>query len=154
MDVFKFKFFKKNKMFFNKNVFKNIKLENSIIKNNHNSRFYKLVVFLKELYKLNYNIYILDFINDYNYLPISNKILKKKNQNFYKYLKYFNVKSILYLNTNKGLITKFFKFKLINVTTNKGICKNTFDFTVDIYNDVYSTYLLYLIILNTYLKNF
>ena len=152
---------------------KNIKLpKNTPIQKNKQTPavlFYINQKFLKQfmcvignLFSIGCNVLFLDFKNNYNYLPVNicvESFKKQKNKCISNYIKYFNIKAIVLLNIplKKSFLKNLFKLKLINLVFNQ----TTTPYTSDIYlpnksisiPDV-SCYILYLIVLDLYLKFF
>lgn len=114
----------------------------------------KLTYFLVYFFKINKNILFIDYNYNYNYLPITQKnLLKNSNKNLYKIIKYFNVGAILFLNLNKkkSFFKKFLDLKLINIAvTNNNLYK--FDYNLCISTTPIVQYIIYIYILNIYIK--
>ena len=116
--------------------------------------FNKLSYMLTVLFKLNKNILVVDYNHNYNYLPISHENLIGSSSKFlHKISKYFNLGAILFLNLNKKqpLFTKFLNLNLITIVADIKPNKK-FDFNLRIGNTPIYNYLVYLYILNIYLK--
>ena len=58
---------------------------------------FNIMSLIKNLFFLKINFLFLDNIYNYNYLPISNKMLFEKNAQPYKIVKYFNIKVFFFL---------------------------------------------------------
>ena len=132
----------------------NLFLSNGIFSNLLNINFNKLSFMLGTLFQLNKNILIVDYNYNYNYLPVSHENLIGSSSKFlYKASKYFNLGAILFLNLNKKqpLFKKFLNLNLINIVSNAKFDKK-FDFNITVENTPISNYLIYLYILNIYLK--
>jgi hypothetical protein len=99
---------------------------------------------------MGFNFLLLDKNQNYNYLPVGKDYLKKNN--FYKNIKYFNIKVLLFLDLKPNTIKKFFKFKLLNITTTKIINNKYVDFSFTYKNNTMFHYILYIHTLSLYLN--
>jgi hypothetical protein len=106
---------------------------------------------------LGVNILVIDYNSNYNYLPITQKsIFNRSTKDFFKTIRYFNIGVILYLNINKKnfILKKFLNFNLINISLSDKTSQKIFDFNVGISNNPLYVYIIYITILNFYLKSF
>ena len=107
------------------------------------------------MFFLKKNCVFLNYENNLNYLPISNKILfGRGNRQLYKTIKFFNVNTFIYLNMGKKLFTfnKLASFKLINISSNNHLNNTKIDVNLNLPNTVFYNYLTYIIVINLYLK--
>jgi hypothetical protein len=113
------------------------------------------IFLLNSLFFFNKNILIVDFFNNFNYLPLNNEtIFDRSSKKLSKIIKYFNINAVVFLNINKKkfIFKKLFNFKLLNISSNRSYEKNKFDFHFDIPNTKLHSYIVYLIILKLYLR--
>ena len=117
--------------------------------------FFFFVNFINNNYNLGYNIIIIDYNTNYNYLPLLNKFLFSRSlQDLYKYIKFFNVNTVIFLDVNKKrfIFKKLLKFKLISISVNSDIRYNL-DLDLNITSTPVTNYIFYLILIYLYLKN-
>lgn len=114
-----------------------------------------LISFFSNIFFLKKNCLLLDYENNLNYLPISNKILfDRDNRSLYKTVKFFNVNTLVFFNMNKKLFifSKLTSYKLINISTNTLLDNNRVDINLGLPKTTFYNYLVYVIIINIYLK--
>lgn len=98
------------------------------------------------------------FINcddNLNYLPVSNKILfSRGGKQLYKTIKFFNINTLVFLNVGKKLsvFNKLTSYKLINVSSSSIINNSKIDFNLGLPNTTFYNYLVYIVVVNLYLK--
>jgi len=117
--------------------------------------FFFFIGFINNNYNLGYNIIIIDYNINYNYLPLLNKFLFSRSlQDLYKYIKFFNVNTVIFLDVNKKrfIFKKLLKFKLISISVNADIRYNL-DLDLNITSTPITNYIFYLIVMDLYLKN-
>ena len=135
-------FFLKNDFLVKTYVFKKSRFlfDNYFVKN--------IMSMLFNLFFFKTNFLVLDSDFNYNYLPVGNSLFKKKN--FYKTVKYFNVKVLLFLNLKPRNFKDTCNLNLINIsiTTNN----RQMDFFSKIGNLKIFQYMLYIFILSIYLN--
>ena len=98
---------------------------------------------------------MIDFNNNYNYLPIKNKeIFSRSNKKFNKTLNYFKVSVLLFLNLNKKkfIFKKLQRNKVINITLGHGMNSNKFDLSLNLQNTKIIHYIIYLCVMDIYLN--
>ena len=128
------------------------------LKNNFFEKFFKnklkgLTLFCIDLFFLKKNIIFIDFFYNYNYLPINKfNFLKNSSKKLFKFITFFNVGAIIFLNLNqkKNLFKKYFNFNLVNIA----VCKNqrVFDINLMLPNTPLIHYILQVYIFQIYLK--
>lgn len=119
-----------------------------------NKIFNKLCNFLQITFFSGFNVIIMDFFNNFNYLPITNeKLFSRSFKDFYKIIKFFNVNSVIFFDLNKKNFSfkKLSKFDLVSISLNKNILYNT-DFSLRVVNNDINKYIIYLLIINLYYK--
>lgn len=106
-------------------------------------------------FKLGYNIIIVDYNFNYNYLPfVNNFFFSRSLKDLYKYIRFFNVNTVIFLDVNKKrfIFKKLCKFKLISISVNNSIQLNL-DLNLDITSTPVSNYIFFLMVMDIYLKN-
>lgn len=101
------------------------------------------------------NIIFIGARNNINYLPISNKSFSSRSpQKLLKLLRFYNVGCIVYFNFKKSkyLYKILSKSKTINVVFGNTSKNSKVDFIMQIYNNPLQEYMVYLVILQLYLK--
>ena len=120
-----------------------------------NSSFNKLTILLNTLFLNNKNILFVDYNFNYNYLPVNNiNFFSRSTKYLHKLLVYFNVGAVIFLNLNKKffLIKKLHKFRHINISVNSKPSNSSFDISVNLPDTQLMHYLIYVYVLNIYLK--
>lgn len=139
-------FFKKTNFYLTQTLFINF-LPKKFIK--------KLTVLFTNVFLSNSNVLFMHFNQNYNYLPISNKILfSRSSKNLLKFIKFFNVSVILHMDLKKKnfIFKKMFRYKLINISLNDVIISDNLDIKINLPNLELTNYLVYLFSLSFYLK--
>jgi hypothetical protein len=134
-------------VFFRNNLF--------FISFNNKHDFKKILVIVSNLFFLNKNILFVDRNINYNYLPINNELIfNRTSNNLNKIIKYFNIALIFYLDLKKKkfIFKKLYACNLINVSVSSKLLKNKFDLNLDQINNPVYMYLLYVSVINMYLK--
>lgn len=119
-----------------------------------NNSFKKLISCLEKVFILNRNVLFVDFNFNFNYLPITNKTLfSRSTKRFNKFLKFFNVSVVLFLNLNKKkfIFKKLFSSKVINISFDISTFSKKFDLNLPLPKNKLTHYILYLCIMNIYL---
>lgn len=119
------------------------------------SSFRKIMSVISCLFILNKNIIFVDINTNYNYLPISNELLFSRSfKRLDKFIKYFNVTMILYLDLNnkKFVFKKLYNYNLINVSVSSKFSYKKFDLNLNFLNNQIYSYLFYLSVMGLYLK--
>jgi hypothetical protein len=119
------------------------------------SSFFKLTNLLYTLFTNNKNVVFVDYNYNYNYLPILNlNIFNRSSKYLQKLLTYFNVGAVIFLNLNnkKFIVKKIHKIGLINISLDLKLFNKNFDLYVNIPNTPLTHYLIYVYILNLYIK--
>lgn len=101
------------------------------------------------------NVIFMDFNLNFNYLPITNiELLSRSKKNLQKFLNFFNVRVVIFFDLKKKnfLIKRLAKFKLINVAVSNNLINNNFDVFLNLPNTHLTHYIIYLHVLNLYLK--
>ena len=96
-----------------------------------------------------------DFKFNYNYLPIDNNLIFSRSlKDLYKFVKLFNINLVLFMdiNRNKFIFKKLYRYKLISVSTDKNIFNNI-DYNLNIYTTPIINYMLYVVLMDIYLKS-
>lgn len=117
--------------------------------------FKKILVIVSKLFYLNKNILFVDKNTNYNYLPVNNELIfNRTSNNLNKIVKYFNIALIFYLDLKKKkfIFKKLYACNLINVSVSPKLIKNKFDLNLNCINNPIYMYLLYILVINTYLK--
>jgi hypothetical protein len=97
----------------------------------------------------------MDYNHNYNYLPLNNSILfSRSTKKLPKIIKYFNIGVILYfdLKNKKFIFKKVSNQKIINISLTNLTTSKKFDLSLNFCDTKISNYMIYLLILNTYLK--
>lgn len=145
--------FHKNSFFY-KNV--NFYLTQTLFTNLLPQRFIKkLVTLFTNVFLGGGNVLFMNHNNNYNYLPISNKILFSRSSKYLlKFIKFFNVGVIIHMDLKRKnfIFKKMFRYKLINISLNNVIVSNNLDIKINLPNSELTNYLVYLFSLNFYLK--
>jgi hypothetical protein len=95
-----------------------------------------------------------DFNFNFNYLPVTNKTLfSRSSKRFNKFLKFFNVSLVLFLNLNKKkfIFKKLFSNKVVNISIDKNTFSKKFDLNLSLPQNKITHYILYISIMNIYL---
>ncbi len=157
-----------NKIFFRKlNInfsFNNTIQLTKLIPNNKlfyfilNNSFNKLIKLVEGVFFFNKNVLFVDFNFNFNYLPITNKILFSRSSKYFnKFLKYFNVSIVFFFNLNKKkfIFKKLLSNNVINISLDKDTYLKKFDLNLPISNNYLTNYILYISIMGVYitLKN-
>jgi hypothetical protein len=119
-----------------------------------NNNFYKLIALFQNIFSINKNILFVDYYYNFNYLPITNQILFSRSSKYFnKFLKYFDVSVVLFLNLKKKkfIFKKLFSNKVINISSDKNTFSKKFDLYLHIPKTELTNYILYLSIMNIYL---
>ena len=114
----------------------------------------KLLSFLSSFFFYK-NVLFMDYNHNYNYLPINNGMLFSRSfKKLSKIINYFDVGAILYFNLNnkKYVFRKVSDQKIINISLTKSTTSKKFDLSLNFSNTEVSNYMLYLLVLNIYLK--
>ena len=115
----------------------------------------KLLYFLANAFSLGINALFMDYNYNYNYLPLSNDIIFSRSaKTFSKTIKYFNIGIILYfdLSNKKFIFKKASNQKLMNISLTNKTDSKKFDLNLNFCNTKISNYMIYLLVINTYLK--
>lgn len=148
-------FLKLNLSFYNCSV-KNITkpfFKNNLFSFIFSKKINNFVVLLENIFYLNKNILFIDYDFNFNYLPISNSSLFSRSSFFFKkYIKYFNIGVVLFLNlkNKKFIFKKLFSKKTINISVGFKSFPNKFDLGLTLSDNRITHYILYLLIINTY----
>lgn len=116
--------------------------------------FNKLCNLLKITFSSGFNIIIMDFFNNYNYIPITNeRLFSRSFKDFYKIIKFFKVSCVIFFDLNKKNFSfkKLVKYDLLSISLNKNISYKT-DYSLRVVNNDLNKYIIYMLILNLYLK--
>lgn len=119
------------------------------------NRLLGLTKLLFSVFRQNKNILLVDYNYNYNYLPIENQeIFSRSNKNLGKFLKYFNVSVILFLNLNKKkfIFKKLQNHETINIALEGGMYQHKFDLCLNIQNTKIINYMLYIYVMGIYLN--
>ena len=117
--------------------------------------FYHISNVLQKFFLLNKNVLFVDYNYNYNYLPITNNfIFKRSKKDFYKLLKYFNVGIVIYLDIKKKdfFLKKIFNNSIINICGSDDFFSKKVDFNLNLPNNLVYNYILYIIIMDIFLK--
>jgi hypothetical protein len=140
------------------------KCNDSVVKPLFRNSFFSLVVtnkivkfttLLQNLFLLNKNVLFIDYDFNFNYLPIPNPSLFSRSSNmFNKYLKFFDIGVVIFLNIKKKkfIFKKLFSRKTINVSVGFNTFPNKFDLGLTLSENRTTHYILYLLVINTYLS--
>lgn len=115
--------------------------------------FKKFSYVLESLFFLNENIVFFDKDFNFNYLPFNYKVIFSRSPALLrKTLKFFNVNSIIFLNTGgkENFFKKFNNFNLLKVSSSRSR-SNYIDIDLSLPNTTVNNYILYIFVLNTYL---
>lgn len=119
------------------------------------NKFKGLTTTLYNTFFLNKNILFVDYVCNYNYLPIENNdLFSRSYKNIHKIIKFFNISVIVYLNLNKKNYSfkKLHNTKLVNVSLSISNISKKFDINLDLPNNLITQYLVHLYVLSIYLK--
>lgn len=119
------------------------------------TNFKKLIYIVSNLFFLNKNILLVDVFNNYNYLPLDNKLLFSRSfKKLSKLISYYNIYAIFYINLKKKkfVFKKLFNNNVINISLSKNLISKKFDLNINISENKIYMYLLYVYILKLYLK--
>lgn len=108
---------------------------------------------LYTVFLANKNVFFVDNNTNFNYLPVDYKILYARTQSLLKKtIKYFNVTAVIFLDFgyNNFFLKKLQKCRLLHINCN-GSSKGT-DINLGLVNTKINNYLLYVFIINLYLK--
>ena len=115
----------------------------------------KLSTALISLFRLNKNILLVDYNYNYNYLPIQHAdVINRSSKKVRKIINYFSIGLIFFLNLNN----KYFLFKkysccnVMTISLNTISLNTTFDFNLNIKPSPLINYILYIYILDMYLR--
>ena len=134
-----------------RNYFLNQTMFSFLFKNN----LFKFSKLLYSVFEQNKNILIVDYNYNYNYLPIKNiNIFSRSKKNFNKFLNYFNVSTILFLNLNKKkfIFKKLQNHRTINITLGGNMYPSKFDLSLSMQNTKIVHYIIYLHVMQIYLN--
>ena len=112
--------------------------------------------FIKNTFKVGYNVLFIDINYNYNYIPISNKILFSRSlRDLYKYIKMFNVNVVLLLDIGKKkfVLTNLSKLNIIRISANSEVDNSNLDLNLGGANSPYINYIVYTLVVDSYLKN-
>lgn len=140
---------------FSKPFFKNFLIKLPIYNNISNTFFKKLANILYLTFFFNKNIIFIDHNHNYNYLPITNKVIFNRSiKNIFKLFKFFRVGVVCYLDFGKKdfFLTKLLRFKYINISLNNSINHKNMDLNLNLPNSKLANYIIYIFIMNLYLK--
>ena len=115
----------------------------------------KLTYLFNVIFNIGGNVIFMDFNFNFNYLPVSNdNLFSRSKKNLQKLFNYFNVKVIVYLNLNKKKFTikNLTRFKLLHISLNNKLISSSFDISLNLSDNYITQYLIYIYILNIYLK--
>lgn len=148
---------KKFKLIFYNNSTPIIKptITNKIFYSTVNNNLYRLLILLQNIFYLNKNVLFVDSNFNFNYLPITNTtIFSRSSKNFKKYLKYFNVSVVFFFNLNKKkfIFKKLFSSKVINASLDKKTYLNKFDLNLSLPQNKLTYYIIYVAIMDVYIK--
>ena len=158
---FSFFFFKQFPYFFFKNqLYKNSL--NFFFKNQFNVFLYKILktksfiglgVILSNLFKINKNVFFINFHENFNYLPFSkNTLFSRSLNNFFKKLTFYNVSLVFFFRLEKK---SFFLWRYRKNVISVGVGNNFFNKKLDMVLDLPDTsiyhYIIYLYTMNLYL---
>lgn len=121
-----------------------------------NNQIKDLINFFNNIFFSKTNCLFIDFDFNFNYLPITNNVIfNRNNRLLLKFVKYFNVSTLVFFNVNKKLFifNKLSSYKLINISVNNDLKNTKMDFCVNLPNTRLHNYLLYCLISNIYIKN-
>lgn len=110
-----------------------------------------ILFLLSNLIQSGINFLLLDNNYNYNYLPVVNFFTNKKN--FYKTIKYYNIKVLFFLDLKPRTVKNFFDLNLLNINTNKKIKNNIMCFYTKNKNLKVLHYIFYIFVLSVYNKN-
>lgn len=116
---------------------------------------YFISTILEKFFFFNKNVLFVDYNYNYNYLPITNNfIFKRSKKDFYKLLKYFNIGVVIYLDIKKKdfFLKKIYNNSVISVCGSDDFFPNKVDFNLNLPNNSLYNYILYIIIMNIFLK--
>lgn len=114
----------------------------------------KFINLLQVVFSLKKNILFVDYDFNFNYLPITNSSLfSRSSKNFNKYLKFFDINVILFINLKKKkyIFKKLFSKKTINISAGYHTHTDKFDLSLNLSENKVTHYILYILILKTYL---
>jgi len=110
--------------------------------------------FIKNNFKVGYNVLFIDYNYNYNYIPVTNKVLFSRSlKDLYKYIKLFNVNVVLLLDVSKKkfIFRKLSKFNLIYISTNLSLDNSNLDLNLGFNYSPYINYILYICVINEYI---
>jgi hypothetical protein len=115
----------------------------------------KLSTALISLFRLNKNILLVDYNYNYNYLPIQHAdVINRSSKKVRKIINYFSIGLILFLNLNNKyfLYKKYSCCNVMTISLNTISLNTTFDFNLNIKPSPLINYILYIYILDMYLR--
>ena len=120
----------------------------------YNSTFSFFSSFIRNNFKVGYNVLFIDYNYNYNYIPVLNKVLFSRSlKDLYKYIKLFNVNVVLLLNVNKKkfIFRKLSKFNLIYISSNTELNSSNLDLNLGFNKSPLINYILYTFVINEYI---